>query len=623
MKKTLCLLACLTAFHSLYAQVEAALDSIVVYENRISTSYLAQNRNVTVLDKKQIATLPVQSAIELLGYVSGVDLQQRNVNGVQADVRIDGSTFDQVLVLVNGIKMSDPQTGHHLLNISVPLTAIERIEILRGPAARTYGINALAGVINIVTRTSEQTELLGQAYAGSSLAKDSSGTSYTNWGIQATAGWNKKTTRHNMSVAHDRGNGYRYNTAFSTSRLLYTNRLQLGKKNSLEILGGYIHNDFGAALFYAPPNDIEAVEKVQTVTGSIKHTVLVNDRLTISPRISYRYNNDDYIYTRKNPELYHNIHETKVWTAETQASLRLRKGIAGAGIEFRNEQINSSNLGKRHRDNLGIYAEYRHFFSAAWDAHIGVFANYNSDYDWKLYPGLDIGYQIHKQLRLFISATTGQRIPTYTDLYYEGPGNIGNPALRPELATGLNGGLQYHHPAITARFSYFNRHTTGFIDWVKDSITAPWQPANFRIMNVQGASIHLLWNISSYLKWSDRHQLGMSVQYTYLSPRLEESTEKISKYTVDAFRHQLVASVSSTWWKRFQLNVNGRYLYRIEAGDYTIFDLRMTYLFPGWNIYFDLSNLTNTQYREVLVIPMPGRWYTAGVRFHLQSDGKP
>lgn len=134
--------ACTQAF----AQI--TLDSVVIRENRIQLPFSAQNRDIRVISQKEIAALPVRSVADLLGYVSGVDLRRRGPNGTQADISIDGSSFDQVLILVNGVKMSDPQTGHHNLNLPVPLSAIDHIEVLRGPAAAIYGINALTGAID-------------------------------------------------------------------------------------------------------------------------------------------------------------------------------------------------------------------------------------------------------------------------------------------------------------------------------------------------------------------------------------------------------------------------------------------------------------------------------------------
>ena len=112
---------------------------------------------VSVIPREEIEYAPVTSIQELLEYVAGVDVRQRGAEGVQADISIRGGTFDQTLILLNGVNITDPQTGHHNLNLPVSINQIERIEILEGPAARVYGPNAFSGAINIVTRQPDKT----------------------------------------------------------------------------------------------------------------------------------------------------------------------------------------------------------------------------------------------------------------------------------------------------------------------------------------------------------------------------------------------------------------------------------------------------------------------------------
>ncbi|MBN8671390.1 MAG: TonB-dependent receptor [Chitinophagales bacterium] len=602
---------------SLSSFAQQALDTVIIHENRIQASFGKQNRNMQVMDRKQIATLPVKSTAELLAYVAGADFRQRGPNGTQADISIDGSTFDQVLVLVNGVKMSDPQTGHHMMNLPIPISAIEQIEVLRGPAAMVYGVNALAGAINIVTRIPQQNEISAQVYAGSNLQTDTaSGDTYYGWGAQASASFAGKQQSHILSVAHDEGNGYRYNTAYKATRLFYQNRIVLNGKNSIDAMGAYIHNDFGANGYYAAPVDANSTETVQTAMGSIAYTLKPTGKLMIRPRVSYRYNNDDYIFVRQNPSLYHNIHETNVVTGEVQSSYTMRKGTVGIGVEYRNEDINSTNLGKRNRNNTGIYAEYKHYFNDKLNTGLGVYANYNSDYGWQAFPGLDAGYRFLPKWKVFANASMGQRLPTYTDLYYNGPTNTGNPNLQPELAHYAEGGLQYNGNLLFARAAYFYKNNTDFIDWVRTNTLAPWQPQNFQSVNTNGISGQVTYKLSKHLALSDKYVINLQGNYTYLSPVIETPNNAISKYAVEALRHQAIASVRSMLWNKLQINANVRYLYRINANDYTLVDARVAYRIKQFNIYADVNNILDTKYREASVIQLPGRWYTVGVQFN-------
>src|SRR5690606_20776089 len=218
-------------------------DSVVIKDNRMQMPLIMQNRNITLLDREQIEALPAKSVNELLACISGIDIRQRGPWGGQADVSIDGSTFDQVLVLINGIKISDAQTGHNMLNLSLPLSAIDHIEILRGPAARVYGVNALAGAINIVTRIPQSNEVFVQVTGGSSFEKDTSnGKTFLSTGIQPTVSLLTKKTAQTLALAHDEGNGYRYNTAFRANKIFYQNKTTMSSRSSLEAFGIYSKN---------------------------------------------------------------------------------------------------------------------------------------------------------------------------------------------------------------------------------------------------------------------------------------------------------------------------------------------------------------------------------------------
>lgn len=618
MKRLLLLtLSTITHITTLHAQETNSLDSIVIRENRFQHSFREQNRNISILDRAQINALPVKTTTELLSYVAGVDLRQRGPWGAQADVSIDGSTFDQVLVLINGVKMSDPQTGHHLMNIPLPISAIDHIEVLRGPAARIYGVNALAGAINIITRRPEKNEVTAQVYSGSNFKTDTaSGATYFGWGANAAVSLAAKKHAHLLSVAHDEGNGYRYNTGYNAYRLFYQNAITINEKNSIEATGGYINNRFGANGFYAAPADKESKETVQTALASLQYIYKPKSNISIRPRVSYRYNNDDYIFIRQKPAVYHNIHETNVLTGELQSTIDLGKGTIGAGAEYRSEEINSNNLGKWDRNNIGVYGEYRYKFSDKANAGVGAFANYNSVYGWQVFPGIDAGYRFLPSWKLFVNASTGQRLPTYTDLYYKGPANIGNDKLTPEKAGYTEGGVQYNHHYLFAQASYFYRNVSDFIDWVRVVETQPWQPRNFQSINTNGITFQSRYQLSQHMGLSDNYKIGLNVSYTYLHPQIENTGTEISKYALEALKHQFIASLQSTFYNKIQLNATVRYQYRINSNDYTLIDLRVGYRLKHLNIYADVNNLLDQQYKEIGVMPLPGRWYTLGLRMN-------
>ena len=227
------------------------LNEVIIKENRLQLPFSKQNRNIWIIDREKIKTLPARSVSELLSYVSGVDVRQRGPGGLQADISIDGGTFDQSLVLLNGIKVSDPQTGHNMMNLPISIDDIDHIEVLRGSASRIYGVNALTGAINIVTRLAQQTAISANLFAGSSFKDDVSGDTYYNYGAHASAGLVMKRSSHSLSGGQEAGNGYRYNTAFNNQKAFYQGKYTVGAIDVVDVLAGYTHNYFGANGFYS------------------------------------------------------------------------------------------------------------------------------------------------------------------------------------------------------------------------------------------------------------------------------------------------------------------------------------------------------------------------------------
>jgi len=604
---------------------QIVLDNVTVLSNRLDIPLSQQNRNVVVLSKDEIAKMPARSVNELLSYIAGIDVRQRGPNGSQADIGIDGGGFDQTLILVNGVKMSDPQTGHNMMNLPVSLSAIQRIEVLKGAAARIYGVNAMMGVINIVTQSPMETGVDAMVYAGSSFQKDdSTQQTYLSYGANATASFSGNEQLGNqVSLGIDKGNGYRYNTEYQNVKLMYNSVYTPSQKATFNIMGGYVNNDFGANLFYAAPKDKEATEQAQIAVGSISGKIKATDKWTISPILSYRYGKDDYIFIRQKPSVYRNIHETNTMDFSLNNAVALGKGTLGVGLNYRSEQINSTNLGKGTRENYGLFAEYRYIFNDKFDASIGAFANYNSVYGFKLYPGLDIGWQIKPELRLYANVGTGQRLPTFTDLYYVGPSNVGNPNLVPEWATTAELGLKYAENGLRAELSGFYRQGIDFIDWTRTDTAQPWQPQNYAKVQTLGlrAQAYYLWTISNTVK------LNLNTAYTYLKPTLNDDGSAQSKYAINSLAHQWVTGVELLLGKGFSLSVKNRYLSRLNTpetsgtyrlGSYNLLDARVAYNWAKFGIYADVNNINNVQYIETGVVPLPGRWCTLGLKCNLR-----
>lgn len=620
MKKVFLLFVALCFFCSFYAQNtepdSTELEEVIIQNERIQIPYSEQNRDIRIIDSTLIKSLPVNSINDLLSHISGVDVRRRGAMGNQADIGINGGTFDQTLVLVNGMKMSDPQTGHLMMNLPFNLNDVKRIEILKGPAAAAYGVNALNGAINIVTKQPEGTGLMVDIQSGTSFKRDSvSHHLYSGLDIAASAHLSSQKTRHFLSVGTTQSNGHRYNTSINNNKLFYTNQLNFNTLHSLKMMGGYIANDFGANGFFSAPQDTEAREKVQTAIGSVEGDFEISKTWTLKPGVSYRYNDDYYVLDRHHPEVYENQHYTNVFNGKLNNSFRTGIGKFGVGTEWRNEKINSNSLGYHSRNNIGFFGNYNVDFIKDLSFNLGVYGNYNNDFGWDWMPSVDFSYEIHSTIRLYANAGTAFRLPTYTDLYYSGPMNIGNKNLNPEKSWETAVGLKYNKDRLKMAAEYFYRDTDDFIDWVKAELDDPWKTLNYQNITTHGISLSGEYElIPSTFKQNTN--LSVAADYTYLNPTIKTSSaDKISNYALGNLRHQLNGRVNLQFFKNLHFTLSGKYEERVSYKDYFLWDARFAMDVQPFEIYLDAHNLTHVEYTEAGATPMPGRWINIGVKW--------
>src|SRR5690554_925141 len=213
----------------LFAQEDSLvvdLKEFTIKENRMEIPFNRISRNIQVIQRKSIETTPARSLQEVLSFVPGVDVRQRGISGTQADIGIRGGSYDQTLMLVNGIKLTDPQTGHHMMNIPVPLQNIQRIEVMKGPASRIYGPNAYAGAINITTSLPYEKSLAMQAYGGDFGMR----------GASFAAALPMTKYRQTLSASHDASDGHWHNSDFKVSHVFYEGELELSDRHDLNIM---------------------------------------------------------------------------------------------------------------------------------------------------------------------------------------------------------------------------------------------------------------------------------------------------------------------------------------------------------------------------------------------------
>lgn len=589
---------------------------------------------VLTVSAADISEAVASSHEDLLEYLPQVDVRQRGKHGTQADLSIQAGTFDQSLVLLNGINVSDPQTGHFHLNVPLDLMATHRMELVTGSASRRYGTQAFAGAVNMVTEPGDSTYFNGVIKAGQHR--------YYRTGIKANMYGKLVSTLASISATGS--DGYRENTDFGTVNA-YMHTLAGKGSFRTHLIAGLNAREFGANAFYSPAFPRQ-YEETSTGLGALK--LEYNRRLWQWDLQAYaRVNRDMFLIDRDDPSIYRNDHRTTAAGLDTEFRLSSRLGITHTGIRFRNERIRSTSLGEPltqkdvviHEDSIVLgYGHIRNGLNwnlnHAWEQGPvslsgGLLLHLNSDLGTipGIYPGADVRIRLPHHLRAYASVNRSMRLPTFTDLYYQGPANVGNPELVPESAVTFEMGAYRKGTFLTAGIHSFYRQGRDLIDWIWMEGEQLWQPMNLTRVNALGGDVRVHYRAGQGQK---RRLLLSSAFITYSHTHLAKvSGELVSRYVLDNLKHKVTLGATWVFWEHVHLSLrataqdrNGNYqAYDPNTGTYTpepfepfaLLDLKAGYSLGSLFFFAEASNLFDTPYRDMGNLPLPGRWIMAGM----------
>lgn len=433
-------------------------------------------KQVTVISKAEIEHAAIQSIQDILNYVAGVDILQRGGHGVQADISIRGGSFDQTAILLNGINISNPQTGHMSFNMPINLNDIERIEILHGPSSFVYGASAFSGGINVITKKEPDHKAYGKVQAGG----------HALWGVEGGGTLKTDKSINQISVGYNKSDGYIANSDYKILNTLWQTRLNL-EESIIDIQLGYNEKKYGANTFYSPlyPNQYDETKSYLT---SIKGEF--GGKLKFMPSIYWNQQHNIFQLIKGDAsKVPFNYHRTDVYGSNLNFQLTSDLGITSLGTEFRNEGVISTVLGEpltrpqgkytkgTDRTNISYVLEHTYSLNKLTFTG-GVLVNYNTSFkgDYKVYPTLGASYRLLDNLKIYTSWSKATRMPTFTDLYYNTLTHRGSVDLKPEESESFDLGTTYSN-------RYFNISATGYlmygknmIDWVRNE--NKWQSVN-------------------------------------------------------------------------------------------------------------------------------------------------
>lgn len=621
---------------------EQRIDEVQIMGSRAPLTALQSAKMVEVISRDDIARAEAQTLNDVLKLVTGVDVRQRGGFGVQTDISINGGTFDQITILLNGMPLSSPQTGHNAADFPVSLFDIERIEVLEGASARIVGSSAFSGAINIVTRQA----------ADSHVRLGMEGGSFGTFGADASLGYvtggpqrQHLHTTHQLSGGYTQSDGGTTNSDFHKRRAYYHGTLATAGIG-LDWQAGITSQDYGANTFYSAKYP-DQYEQTRRYIGSVAATLApwhrsesrVASSLTLRPMIYAHRDLDHYqlIHGQAGAKAGENYHRTDVYGASLGIDLSWVAGKTAVGIDLRKEHIISTAYGdelpeaewkpirgtersytrRGDRTNTSLFAEHN-IILGGFTLSAGVMANRNTglDEDFRLYPGIDLSFRPDDHWKLYASWNKALRVPTYTDLYTSNKAQQGDINLKPERNSTFKLGTRYRTAGLSLTASAFYSKGTNVIDWVYETeASTRYHAMNIGKLDNMGLSVESRLNLSQLLWHATPHTpVLLKLGYAYIHQK-HETEQQIygSLYALEYLRHKVVAELShpiishltASWALRWQQRMNGYH-------PYAKIDGKLSWTQARWEIYLKADNLTCHRYYDLGAVRQPGLWIMAG-----------
>jgi len=606
-------------------------DSVVVTASRLAESSRTNGRRVSVYTQQDIADLAVNSIDQLLDVVAGVDVKSRGAFGVQSDLTLRGSTFNGVLVLLDGARINDPMTGHFLMDLPVPLSEIARVEVLRGPATALYGPDALGGVVHLITRTglrsgagtpgnwtAEADGRYGKnnLYDASASARRTGEATTVSFAATAQGSDGNPITGSDGDVLRSRNGEVRTDFTRQAATLALSRETDALGGATLYSRAGIDNRDFGAWHYYSTSPADTAREATRTYWVQTRLQSDRDAKTTWTAQLAAKQHADTY---RFYPGLTPNRHTSRLLTAQAQASRSVGSVRLTGGASGQLRGIDSNGLGLHSDPSGGAFASVRWQATERLTVNHSTRLDYDVAYGFEPTPQLFLAYRLGRTT-LRVGGGRAVRAPNYIERYISYGGNQGTPDLDAETAWSGEAGVDVRlGDGLTAHLTGFGRVTRDLIDYAKETEGAEV----FVVRNLHRVETLGLEAEATYDGRLGPVGLSADAAYTLLDATLDTQEPVFSyKYALTGARHHVQGSASASLGA-WTLGMQGTWKERLAAGGpatdrygllharlgYTtrLFDTRLT-------LSADLRNLLDTTYTEVLDAPMPGRTLLVGGR---------
>lgn len=615
---------------------EQTLDPVTITSSLTEKRTSETGRNIIIMNGETISKLPVHSLDELLKYIPGVEVQSRGPQGSQSDINMRGGTYQQVLVILDGLRLNDPNTGHFSAYIPITPAQIDRIEVLKGASAAIYGSDAVGGVINIITKTGNASNQKNKKVLQALVAAGENNLVNTNIGGFIQAG--KLSIDAGVLSNHSTGvqlrgiKGFFHNTSASVG-LNY-------KLNDFWVIAArttYDNRDFAAQNFYTTFASDTAREQVSSWWHQLKIAYQKNNtKLSIDG--GYKTLEDEFAF---NTVAIANQNKSKLFQSLLLFEQRLcNNSSLIAGFNFQNKQIVSNDRGDHRLNTAAPFISLSQKLGEHFNLLPSVRVEFIGDNNPEFLPQLNASYHI-KNIQLRASGGRTIRDADFTERYnnYGKPlvkgGSVGNPWLVPELSWSYEAGLDWFYQSkFRVSTTFFQRFHTKLIDWTptpfadmprKDNLFESSTYAlakNIAEVNTTGWET----DIQYINPFSETHRLVMSGGLLWL---YSKSSEANPSFYINSHARFLTnfnvlyqlgnASLSFTGIYKTRKPQQASAINAYVSKDYFLLNGRAAYAIVKNRLsaFVQADNIFDRNYSDLLGAIMPGRWLQGGVQFNL------
>jgi outer membrane cobalamin receptor len=517
--------------------------------------------------------------------------------------RCGGTTFEQSLILVNGLRVNDPETGHLNLDIAVPLDAVTRVDILHGSGSTFYGSDAIGGAVNLLT---------GEPGAGLSIVARSGAGNFGSLEEHLRAAYSAGPFAEQLTGSRDTSDGFMADRNYSSNALSNESWLQ-GKPGTTDILLAGSDRPYGADLFYGP---YDSWERTKGWFASIQQEL--GPRTAAS--FGYRRHSDLFVLYADQPAVYENNHITTSYEGALRRADELGANTTlSYGLEEDGDTIRSNRLGVHARNQGAGYANLSMRALKRLSLSMGAREEILSGAAQVFSPSLAAAFQLTQTVRLRSAAGHGFRLPTYVDLYYSDPTTVGNPNLKAESSWSYEAGVDWMpaHSRITLTAASFRLQEKDAIDYSKQQLATealtfaePWQAVNIGSLNLTGAEAGVQMRIGA------TQQVQLS--YTAVqagSPPAGIISEYAYNYAAQNAVFRWSGQMPGAWGRQVSAYTQVNVVQRTEHTAYPLWDVGLARRVGNVRPYIRLLNLSNTGYQEIPDVPLQGRTIMGGVEW--------